>query len=48
MVFAAPAPPPTATHRPRDGENVIDLTLPVGVLVISIVPGKDKPPSVER
>ena len=47
MVFAAPLPPPTATHRPRAGENAMDITLPVGVPLISTVV-QFAPPLTER
>ena len=34
IVLAEPPPPPTATHRPSDGENAIDRILPMGVELI--------------
>ena len=44
MVFAAPPLPPTATQRPRDGENVIELMRLIGVPEILVGASQLKPP----
>ena len=47
IVFTAPSLPPTATQRPKLGENAMDRTLPIGVPLILTV-AQVAPPFSDR
>jgi hypothetical protein len=47
VLFAPVAAPPTATHRPREGENAMERTFPRVVLLILTV-AQFAPPFTER